>query len=226
MQSGNRPGVENIFLKRAGWAPMRDVFCSRLILFCLLTAVVSGCRSPKKSCCGQMPPVVPARIGAGTVLDLNANWQDDAGKNFQLAELRGQRVVISMFSARCEGVCVITKNDLKAIEASLPSAARENTAFVLVTLAPERDSTAVLKQYRAEQGLGIRWRLLRGSPKETAELAACLGIGYGRDRTGLFRHGSEITALDDAGNVLLRQDGLNLDLTKMVQALTAAAEGN
>lgn len=127
-----------------------------------------------------------------------------------------------MFFADCEGVCVITKNDMKAIEASLPAAARVQTIFVLVTLAPDRDTPMVLKEYRTEQGLSEKnWRLLRGSTAATAQLAAQLQVGYGRDRSGLFRHSSEITVLDKMGKIILQQEGIHADLAATVRALVA-----
>lgn len=159
------------------------------------------------------------------VLELPGEWQDDSGKNFKLAELRGRPVLISMFYASCEGVCVVTRNDMKAVEASLPPDVRERTTFVLVTLAPERDGPAQLKQYRADFGLPkSRWRLLRGSAEDTAALAARLGIGFGRDTAGLFRHSSELTVLDAAGNIVLQQDGIHADLSATVKAVADAAK--
>jgi protein SCO1/2 len=100
---------------------------------------------------------------------------------------------------------------------------RERTVFVLVTLAPDRDTPQVLNAYRAEQGLASkRWRLLRGTPQATAELAAQLGIGYGRDASGRFKHSSEITVLDATGKIVLRQDGLHADLAETVRVLTGS----
>lgn len=152
-------------------------------------------------------------------------WQNDEGKNFQLSQLRGRPVIISMFYASCEGVCIVTKNDMKAVEASLPADARERTTFVLVTLAPDLDTPLALKEYRQQYGLsGKRWTLLRGSAKATAELAARLNIGYGRDRSGLFRHASELVVLDSTGKILLQQDGLHADLTETVKAIVSAAQ--
>ena len=168
------------------------------------------------------------RAGASAAITASAAvWQDDAGNDFQLAELRGHPVVISMFYASCEGVCVVTRNDMQAVEASLPAAVRDRTIFVLVTLAPERDSAAALKQYRIEQGLAeSRWRLLRGSPAATAALAAQIRIGYGHDSAGIFRHSSEITVLDEAGEIVQQQDGLHADLAATVKVLVAAVGEN
>lgn len=159
----------------------------------------------------------------GPLLETPDVWQDDTGNSVTLAALRGRPVLISMYYASCDGVCVITRNDMKAVEASLPAEVRDQITFVLVTLAPERDGLAELKQFRSEHGLAEnRWRLWRGSPAATAALAARLGIGYGRDQSGLFRHASQLTVLDAAGNILLQQDGIHADLTATVKVLAAA----
>ena len=229
--------VENIFFKSSAVpADTAGVSNARLVLICGLAGILTGCQSPGKmtgrTCC-QMPMAdMPASTGTSvaataTPLDSPAVWQDDAGKKFQLAELRGHPVVISMFYASCEGLCVITRNDMQAVEASLPAAVRDRTIFVLVTLAPDRDTAAVLKQYRIEQGLAEkRWRLLRGSTAATAALAAQIHVGYGLDAAGFFRHSSEITVLDESGKIVQQQDGIHADLTAAVKVLTFAAREN
>jgi protein SCO1/2 len=211
------------------------VFYLHIIFLSAVAVGLSGCQSPEKTslrpCCQAAMAAAPAAGGESatspSALASPAVWQDDAGNNLQLAELRGHPVVISMFYASCEGLCVVTRNDMQAVEASLPAAVRDRTTFVLVTLAPDRDSAAVLKQYRVEQGLaGKRWRLLRGSPTATAALAAQLSIGYGRDAAGIFRHSSEITVLDEAGKIVQQQDGLHADLVATVKVLVAADTAN
>ena len=212
------------FLKPARAAPMMKVFCLRLSSFGLAAVLLTSCAAEKKSCCGNHAAAAVASAPRGAVLDLAGDWQTDAGTPLALAQLRGRPAVISMFYASCEGICVITKDDMKAVEASLPAAARERTTFVLVTLAPDLDSAAVLKKYRTDHGLSEKnWVLLRGSPATTAALAAQLGIGFGRDQSGLFRHASVLTVLDDAGNILLQQDGIHADLTATVAAVVATA---
>lgn len=205
------------------------MFRSRIFLPCMLAVFLTGCQSAKKSsvraCCQIALAPAPAATGK-TFLESDSVWQDDHGKNFRFAELRGQPAVIAMFFASCEGVCVITRNDMQAVEASLPAPLRERTVFILVTLAPDRDTAAVLNQYRIENGLSEkRWRLLRGSAAATAAVAAQLDVGYGRDASGLFRHSSEITVLDDMGKIVQQQDGIHADLAATVKVL-AAAEKN
>ncbi len=202
-----------------------------LALLLLAALFVNGCATEKKSanCCHPaMTPMAAGEnpaVAAAPVLETPGDWQDDAGKHLQLADLRGQTVLISMFYASCQGVCVITKNDFKAIDASLSPEARAHTTFVLVTLAPDLDTTAVLQAYRSEQGLAENhWRLLRGSAQATAALAMRLRTGYGRDHVGLFRHDSELTAIGPMGNILLQQDGIHADLAEMARIVNATAD--
>ena len=201
-------------------------------LFCImaLAAMLAGCTTPEhRGCCqpgGQTGKRAASNIiDTNLTVDLRASWQDDEGQAFQLASLHGQPVVISMFYATCEGICVITKNDMKQIEASLPAEVRRRTAYVLVTLDPANDTMGVLKNYRFNQGLAPQhWRLLRGSLGDTARLAAALGIGFGRDGAGLIRHSSQLVVLDGNGQIVRRQDGIHADLDELAEVVTAAAQ--
>jgi len=193
------------------------VFCLRITIFCLLTGLLAGCQSPKRCCCQRDTGGAPSQVGK-SVLEVKTGWQSDDGTTCKLADFHGHPLVISMFFSSCEGVCLITKNDMQAVEASLPSAVREAAVFVLVTLDPDHDTPTVLHQYRVEHGLSTtRWRLLRGSPADTAALATLLGIGYGRDTSGRFKHSSEINVLDGAGNIVFAQ---------AVQAVVAASKSS
>jgi protein SCO1 len=192
---------------------------------------LAGCATEKKCCCccggGGEPKNSAARSSVGQPLGLAQDFQDDNGNNFSLASLRGRPVVISMFYASCQGICLVTRDDMKAVEASLPAAVRGRTAFVLVTLAPEIDSPTALKQYRADNGLSEKnWILLRGSANATAELATQLGIAYWRDGARLFRHTSELTVLDENGKTVLQQDGVHADLAETVQAVAGTLAKN
>ncbi len=181
----------------------------------------------QRACCQRMPAptltlAVERQYATNSVYDLDATWQSDLGRDFHLAELRGKPVVISMFFATCQGVCIITKDDMKTVEESLPAKVRAQTAFVLVTLDPEHDSVTSLKNYRITQELSPeRWHLLRGSAADTARLATMLGIGYGVDKSGLFRHSTDIIVLDPAGKIVSWQDGVHADLDKTAGSVKA-----
>jgi protein SCO1/2 len=188
----------------------------------IVVALFSGCAS-EKSCCRSDKGPAPATTVGQQILDTPGRWKNDAGKDFDLTSLRGQPVVISMFYASCEGICLVTRDDMRDVEASLPESVRARAKFVLVTLAPDIDTASVLKQYRRDNGLSEKnWIFLRGSKPATAELASRLGIAYWRDGARFFRHTSEITVLDESGKTVLQQDGIHANLAQTVQAVTYA----
>jgi len=183
--------------------------------------MLTGCRTSPPACCAQRGEAAPAVSSVQSLVDSAQTWQSDDGSTCRLSDLAGRPVVISMFFCSCQGICLITKDDMKAIEASLPSAVREHTTFVLVTLDPEHDTLGVLREYREEYGLSTRrWKLLRGSAAATSALAAQLGIGYGRDDSGRFKHASRISVLDSTGHIVFAQDGTHADLDQTVHFLT------
>lgn len=160
----------------------------------------------------------------GSICDIDAVWETDFGKKIKLSDLNGRVRVISMFYSTCQGVCITTKQDMQALEASLSPAARERVGFVLVTLDFSRDTAQVLKAYRREEDLSpTRWILLRGNKAATSKLAALLGIGAGRDDSGRFIHSSELIVLDESGRIIHRHAGVRADLDGIAREIEAAA---
>ena len=193
-----------------------------------LAVLLTGCVSPRAEknspCCrGSAAAALPGEATTGSVYELGTRWEDDAGRKLSLSELRGRPVVISMFYAACQGVCVVTRDDLRAIEASLPAALRSEVRFVLVTLDARHDTVSALRAYRSQEELPHeRWRLLRGDADSTTKLARLLGIGFGRDALGRFVHASRIVILDASGKIIHRQDGIHADLVAAGKVLQDA----
>jgi len=194
-----------------------------------LGVLLAGCAAPRtenvRACCRPHLAMTADPATQGSVYELAAKWQDDAGRAVQLSDLRGRPVVISMFYAACEGICVITRDDMKDIEASLPAALRSQVQFVLVTLDPKRDTVKSLRSYRSQEELPEdRWRLLRGDPDSTTKLAERLGVGFGRDGSGRFVHSSQIVVLDQMGRIIQSQDGVHANLVAAGKVLEQALD--
>ena len=195
--------------------------------FCLLTGCATGSGMGLADCCRNQPVTAAAPSSARSVSDIDAQWETDAGSKIQLTDLKGRVRVISMFFATCQGVCVITKNDMQTIEASLSPEDRAQVGFVLVTLDPKRDTAEDLRAYRRAEALSPeRWTLLRGSESATTKLAALLGIGSGRDDSGQFVHSSELIVLDQSGRIVHHHSGLRADLAAITREVEAAAHPN
>ena len=68
-----------------------------------------------------------------------------------------------------------------------------------------------------------RWTLLRGSPDDTLELAALLGVKFKREAGGQFAHSNLITVLDERGEIIQQVVGLNQDINETVRQISASA---
>jgi protein SCO1/2 len=129
-----------------------------------------------------------------------------------------------MFFASCTYACPIIVHDMQRIESALPESVRGKVGFTLVTIDTERDSPAALRSYRAAHKLPTdRWTLLHGTPDDTLELAALLGVKFKREATGQFAHSNLITILNEQGEIIHQLAGLNQDLREAVKQITTVA---
>ncbi len=109
-----------------------------LLAAALFILVFGGCSQEYKFRGTPYDPVIPAPAIRGVNLD---------NTPFDLAEL-GERVKVVFFGYTfCPDVCPITLANMKGVYEALPEAARAETAFVFVTVDPERDTPERLAAY-------------------------------------------------------------------------------
>lgn len=104
----------------------------------LLTSVLSGCSQEHKFRGTPYDPVIPAPPINGVNLDNTPFTLDALGKRV--------RVVFFGYTF-CPDVCPITLANMKGVYETLSEAERAETAFVFVTVDPERDSPERLAAY-------------------------------------------------------------------------------
>lgn len=191
---------------------------------------VPSCCSKHASVAGDVTSNETNKYGApigSNVSEVGYKWQNDLGQTVALDSLKGRIQVVSMFFATCQGICVITREDMEKVEASLPSKLKDRVGFVLITLDPYRDSAAALKAYRTTENLPVsRWNLLRGDRVSTRKMANFLGVAYGADASGRFVHSSEIVVLDEQGRLIARYAGVRKNLQSIVTEIEVAADKN
>lgn len=152
---------------------------------------------------------------------------DADGKVRTLADFKGQVVAIFFGYTQCPDVCPTTLHELAQVRRGL-GADGERVQGVFITVDPERDTPALLKDYVGNFGPGFT--ALRGTPQETQAVAREFKVFYAKgtekngqytvdhtaglylfDRAGrvrvFTRHGSGVQALTDDLKVLLAQPG-------------------
>ena len=179
-----------------------------------------------RSCCVQLSPTATAQLTDNSLFHLDSTWTNDAARPIKLVSFQGRPLVVTMFFSSCAYACPILVHDMKRIEASLPENIRTNVGFVLISFDTDRDTPPVLAKFRARHVLPANWTLLRGGTDDVLELASLLGIKFKKDARGDFAHSNVISLLDDKGEILLQQIGLNRDpgtLSSAIERLLPSA---
>ena len=173
-------------------------------------------------------PARGASVGPWTpsgesLYQLGSVWTTDRGDHLKLEDLRGGTRVLAMMFTSCPRLCPTLVRDLKAMDASIPEKTRAATRYVLVTIDPEHDTPEALRAFRARMQLDPRrWLLLRGSARDTQQLAAVLGFNYGKGNGRNYTHSNLVTVLDREGAIVHQEIGLPNDLSRAAALLESA----
>lgn len=124
---------------------------------------------------------------------------DQDGRPFRLSDQRGQVVVLAFGYTSCPDICPTTMDDFRRVRRQLGARA-ERARFVMVTVDPQRDDAARLKQYLAKFDPALVGL--------TGDLAALKQVwrGYGvytaaRPGVNLVDHSSRVYVVDARGNL-------------------------
>jgi protein SCO1/2 len=138
-----------------------------LLAGALLVATTS-CTAPS-----EQPPLAGAAIGGHFVLT------DQDGRKYDSAVLAGRYPILYFGYTFCPDICPVDMQvlgqALKTLEAKAPAKAAKLQP-IFITIDPERDTPAVLKQYVA--AFSPRLIGLTGTPQEIAGVAKSYAIYY------------------------------------------------
>jgi protein SCO1/2 len=171
--------------------------------------------------------LAPARAAApngGSVYVLEVPLTDQNGRDFRLADLRGQPVLISMFYTSCDAVCPMIFETLRLVLARLAERQGRRVRVVMVSFDPARDSVPVLKQAALAHGVDERWTLARANAADARQVAAVLGVQYRRLASSEFNHSSEIVLLDAEGRIVQRSATLGTVDPALLRSLRRAGD--
>jgi protein SCO1/2 len=158
---------------------MQDL--SRRGLFSLLGMPLAGgipsasaARSPE----GESQAVARERIHKRYFPDITLRTQNNKKVRFYEDLIKDKIVTLNFFYAKCEGVCpAITANMVK-VQKLLGKRVGRDIFMNSITLKPEEDDPAALKEYQKMYGMGPGWNLLTGKPADIELLRKSLGFTY------------------------------------------------
>lgn len=137
--------------------------------------------------------------------------QDGKPQRLYTDLIKDRTVLIHVGFSRCTSICPMATASLKRIQARLGERLGRDVHILSITIDPEYDTPARLKEYAARLEAGPGWRFLTGKPEDVETVLRKLGLWaaapekhpallvFGNLRTGLWK---KAFALADAEEVV------------------------
>lgn len=161
----------------------------------------------------QLPEVgtTPANYWGAqdSVYQLNSTWLDQDANKRTLSSFSGKKQVISLIYTHCLHTCPTIVSTMQAIENKLSEAEKQDVGFILVSLTPDTDTPAVLKEFAQSRKLNLQnWSLLTGTPQDVRSLAMVLNIKFQNIDNNEVNHSNLMTGLDEQGRIKFQELGV------------------
>jgi protein SCO1 len=120
------------------------------------------------------------------------------GKSFALADLRGKVLAVTFIYTGCPDICPMVTQKMVDVQNALGAEFGGKIALVSITLDPEHDTPAVLKDYAKSWGAKPNgWMFLTGSVATVRDVTRRYGVFFAKKEDGSVDH-TQLTTLVDA----------------------------
>lgn len=118
--------------------------------------------------------------------------------------LKDKIVMLNMMYVNCQGVCPTITSNMKKVQALLKEQVKHDIFFYSLTIKPEEDSPAKLREYASMHDIQDKnWLFLTGKPEDMEVLRHSIGFAdpnpeVDKDKSkhsGMLRYGNEPLAL-------------------------------
>jgi protein SCO1/2 len=122
-----------------------------------------------------------------------------SGKSLTLSSLRKNTVALAFLFTRCPDVCPLTAGQFRAAQRSLGDDASK-VEFVAVSVDPEGDTPAAVREFSNLHDLAERWHYLIGPRQQLEAVWALYGIGsFTSSGARAVEHNDAIYLIDGRG---------------------------
>ena len=157
-----------------------------------------------------------------SIYNLHANLIDQSGTVRGLDMHRGHPVLVTMFYGSCPATCPLIIDTMRAIEKKLDDTRRQDLRVLLVSIDPERDTPASLRQLADSRRVDTtRWTLAHADANAVRRIAAALSVQYKKLPDGQFSHSTVISTLDANGKIVVQSAELGHADPQVLQAINA-----
>lgn len=154
---------------------------------------------------------------SNSIFQLNSDWENQDGQKLKLAELNGKTLVMAMIYTSCKTACPRLTAEMREIEEKLGKYDSNKVRLVLISIDPKVDTPEKMKTYLKQNGFeGEQWLFLRSNDANTREFANVLSVKYKQISPIDFSHSNIISIFSDRGVLTLQKEGLDSDVTEIV----------
>lgn len=185
-------------------------------LICILLGGPGSAAGHRTSEGGRLPRIGPAA-------DFTLTTQD--GERLRLGALRGKVVVVTFVYASCTDTCPILTAKLASLQKPLGDDLGTSVVFLAITVDPERDTPAALRDYAARHGVRPPgWALLTGAPAEIQAVARQYGVYARRGPGGDVDHTFLTSIVDRRGMLRVQYMGIRFDPAEFLADLRSVVQ--
>jgi protein SCO1 len=146
----------------------------------------------------------------GAAPDFALTSQD--GAEVRLRDFRGKVVAIAFIYTSCPDVCPMLSDKLARVQDVLGPDFGTRIAFVSITVDPEHDTPAVLKEYAEALDADLAgWSFLTGEPADIRAVAHRYGVAVAPAADGQVDHTLLTTLVDRRGTMRVQYLGYRFD---------------
>jgi protein SCO1 len=150
-----------------------------------------------------LPKIAPAPDFALTSQD---------GAPVKLSDYRGRVVAVTFIFTLCADTCPVLTPMMSFVQDQLGEDFGEKIAFVSITVDPERDTPAVLKEYAQAFGANLAgWSFLTGAPDAIREVTRRYGVFAAKNANGGVDHTFLTSIIDQRGILRVQYLGVRFD---------------
>lgn len=139
----------------------------------------------------------------------NFKLTDQNNQTISNADYKGKVYVLEFFFSTCPSICPIMNKNMATLQEAYGS--NPNFGIASISINPENDTPAVLKEHAKKVGVTIKnWHLLTGDKKYIFELSNKgfnIFAGESKEKVnGGFEHSGLFALIDKNGNIRCRRD--------------------
>jgi protein SCO1 len=159
----------------------------------------------------------------GAAPDFALTSQD--GAEVTLRHFRGKIVAVSFIYTSCPDVCPMLSDKLARVQDALGPDFGSRIAFLSITVDPEHDTPAVLKEYAEALDADLAgWSFLTGEPTAVLDVAHRYGVAVAKAADGQVDHTLLTTLIDRRGTMRVQYLGYRFDEAEFRHDLQSLAD--